>query len=91
VVFLLRRYYGLKQDGWRLIRIKSIKDYLPFDSVILQWRETAKGFFNKGHSWVEIDIDKKILRTKGYMKIIDCGELRSTYKLKKILKSKVVA
>ena len=81
-----QRFYGLKKDGWKLIRIKSLKDKLPGDEIILDLFLKAKTYLLKGNSWFEIDIDNDEISTSKSRESANTGELRSTYKLRKLLK-----
>jgi len=71
-----RRYYDLYNNGWKMIRIISLKDYLPYDEIILQIIKEAKEFLNTGHSWIKYDIDNSQVITSQYIKNYNFGNLR---------------
>ncbi len=48
----------IKKEGYKQVRIISIKDLLPSDEVLLQMLSLAKEYFNKtSHTWISFDID----------------------------------
>lgn len=76
------RWYSLYREGWKEIRITSLKDKLPFDEVILEMIELAK-FKLKERSWIHFDIDNGIYETNVEKVKFDYGVLRGTYHLEK--------
>jgi hypothetical protein len=71
-----KRKYFLKNKGWKVIIINSIKDFLPSDKIILALIHIAKEYLNSGHSWFEINIDKGKIKCSQYEKDYDFGQLR---------------
>jgi hypothetical protein len=71
-----RRYYALKNRGWRQIRIISRNDLLPTDVKIMELINLSIGYLNSGHSWIYFDIDNSIVRCREVEKHYDFGELR---------------
>lgn len=57
------RYNVIKREGYKQMRIISIKDLLPSDQILLQMLSEAKQYFSKylNHSWIEYDIDNSIV------------------------------
>jgi very-short-patch-repair endonuclease len=80
-----KRDYYLMSLGWKRIRIKSSKDWLPSDDKIKSILDVARAQFDSGRSWFEVDIDKGIVRTSKIKRKYEFGELR------KIFKSQVIA
>jgi len=79
----INRHYYLKNKGWKRIRVISTKDYMPEDNIMINLINLVKEYFNKNHSWFEINIDEGKLKCSQYEEEYDFGELRSTYMLKK--------
>lgn len=54
----------IKNEGYKIIRIKSKTDKLPHDETLLQMLFEARNYFYKypNHSWIEYDIDNSIVR-----------------------------
>jgi hypothetical protein len=76
----IKRYYIVKDAGWKMIRIISVKDKLPADKIILQMISEAKEYLNTGHSWIKFDIDNnKVINSQGEFDY-DFGELRKIKK-----------
>jgi hypothetical protein len=71
-----RRYYLMKDKGWKLIRIISEKDFLPNDNVLIELLNNAKEYLNQGHSWISFDIDKSNIICSEFEKQYDYGYLR---------------
>jgi len=76
VIKQMKRYYYLKDRGWSMIRLISLKDYLPSDEIILELIDIAKQYINTGHSWFNIYIEEKKLECREYTINYDFGELR---------------
>lgn len=53
----------IKREGYKIIRLKSSKDLLPSDQILLQMLSQAKQYFSDypQHSWITYDIDKSLL------------------------------
>ena len=66
----------LKREGWKEIRIKSLTDKIPSDSIIFNMIEYAKTYLNSGHSWIHFDIDKSIVKSNLFENHYDYGKLR---------------
>lgn len=58
------RSIQLKNDGHKIYRIISRKDFLPSDQILLQMLSDAKQYFSDypEHSWIEFDIDNETVR-----------------------------
>ena len=69
----------IKSQGYKIIRIKSEKDRLASDKILIQMLEQAKEYFFKtNHSWCVYDIDKSLLFNAEYKDGVhySYGELR---------------
>lgn len=75
-----KRYYFLKSEKWKLIKIISTKDLLPQDDILIKIINEAKEYLNTGHSWIEYNIDEGKVKCSQYEKDYDFGELRKIYK-----------
>lgn len=62
----MNRYGYLKTKNWRLIRIICKKDKLYEDKKIIKLISECKDYLNKGHSWIEIDMDKNVITGDKY-------------------------
>ena len=52
----------IKKEGYKQMRIISLKDLLPSDAVLLQMLAIAKEYFNTtSHSWINFDIDNSTM------------------------------
>jgi very-short-patch-repair endonuclease len=60
----LIRNKAVKNEGYKIIRIKSKTDKLPCDEILLQMLNKARRYFSEypNHSWIEYDIDNSIVR-----------------------------
>lgn len=59
----MKRFYTVKREGYKQIRIISSKDYLPSDEILLQILDQAKEYFNTtNHTWIEYNIDTSTMR-----------------------------
>lgn len=58
----------IKNEGYKLIRIKSKTSKLPCDEILLQMLFEARNYFYQypNHSWIEYDIDNSIVRNAEY-------------------------
>jgi very-short-patch-repair endonuclease len=72
----IKRNYFFQNRGWKLIRIISKKDWLPSDEIIFNLINECKIYLNRGHSWIEIDIDNSKIKCSQYNKKIELGKLR---------------
>lgn len=70
----------IKREGYKQIRIKSSKDLLPSDHILLQMLSEAKQYFSlyPNHSWIEFSIDTSTVRNAEHKDGIpySFGELR---------------
>lgn len=73
----------LKQAGWKLITIKSKKDNLPEDGVLLEMVENAREVFQTGRSWVNYCIDSE---TIVYRNVRNHYDFKSIVKYRDVLK-----
>ena len=74
----------IKREGYKQMRIISVKDLLPSDDILLQMLSDAKQYFSDypNHSWINFDIDKSIVRNAENKDGIpyDFGKLRKIRK-----------
>ena len=74
------RYKLVKKEGYKQMRIISLKDRLPSDQILLQMLDDARNYFAQfpNHHWIEFDIDDSIIRNAEYKSGIqyDYGKLR---------------
>lgn len=58
------RFYSLRQDGYKMMRIISAHDLLPSDTILLKMLDDAKQYFANypEHSWINYDIDNSLVR-----------------------------
>jgi len=81
----LKRFYFMKNNKWKMIRIVSTKDKLPNNKILKYLFNLACYHLQNGHSYFEINIDKGIIKYNNEeMKINFC-------KLKKINKKSISA
>lgn len=70
----------IKNEGYKIIRIKSDTNKLPCDEILLQMLFDAKQYFYNypNHSWIEFDIDNSMVRNAENKDSVryDYGELR---------------
>ncbi len=70
----------IKNEGYKIIRIKSNRDKLPCDKILLQMLLDAKQYFYNypNHSWIEFNIDSSIVRNAECKNgiLYNYGELR---------------
>lgn len=71
-----KRNYALLNQGWKIIRIVSLKDLLPSDEMIVYMYDLALNHFNKGNSWIEYNIDENVTRSSIFEKEFIYGQLR---------------
>lgn len=55
----IQRDIILSRNGWKIVRIISLKDKLPSDDKIIELFKYAKDYLNTNHSWITFDIDNK--------------------------------
>lgn len=52
----------IKREGYNQMRIISLHDYLPSDTILFQMLSDARNYFSTtSHSWVTYDIDQSLL------------------------------
>lgn len=71
----IKRYYYLRENGWKEIRIISKNDYLPLDEIIIKIIKYAKEYLNTGHSWIEFNVDNQTIKTSIFEEYFDFGKL----------------
>lgn len=78
----IKRFYVIKQEGYKQIEIISRKDWLPSDEILLQMLKDAKQYFKDypEHSWINFDIDNQTIRNAEYERSYFYGELRKITK-----------
>lgn len=72
-----RRTYGLYRDGWRLMRVRSKRDKLPSESMIITMFEIAQMLFDDGHHYVVYDIDQQTIEYNQITYCFDFGEIKT--------------
>ena len=72
----LKRYFALKKEGWKCIKIISEKDLLPYDDMITKMVDDCKNILKNNNNWVELNIDKKTIKTFSGEENYDFGDLR---------------
>ena len=76
----MNRWYSLMRSGWKEIRIISLKDKLPSDSILLEIIEYACNYLNQGHHYIKFDIDNlKVINSQGEFDY-NFGQLRKIKK-----------
>lgn len=71
----MKRYYALKYQGWKCIRIKSQHDKLPQDHILLSILDIAKHLVKSGHNWINIHLDSNTIETIDSLRHYDFGEI----------------
>ncbi len=66
----------LKRNGWKEIRIVSIKDKLPDDETLLSMLDYALNHFNNNHTWIVFDIDNGVCSFNGHTVKYDYGKTK---------------
>lgn len=78
----IRRYYFLKTNGWKTMRIVSLKDKLPSPKKLKEMLLLAKSYLYKdGHSWIEFNITENYIKLTTGNESFDFGELQSIKKI----------
>jgi len=72
----MRRGLFLHSKGWKLIKIISKYDYLPYDNVLIDMLKAAKEYLNSDHSWIIFDLDNQNIRTSQFINFFDYGDMR---------------
>ena len=76
----IKRFYVVKNEGYKQIEIISRKDWLPNDDILLQMLQDAKLYFKNfpNHSWITFDIDEGIVRNAEHKDgvVFNYGQLR---------------
>lgn len=71
----------IKNEGYKIIRIKSKTNKLPHDQILLHMLFEAKQYFYEypNHSWIEFDIDNSAIYNAEHNDgiLYDYGELRT--------------
>jgi len=76
------RFFGLRRQGWKVIRIISEKsrDKIPSDDKLFEMFNYAINYFNTGHTYIKFDIDNSKIITSQFEEIYDYGILRNITK-----------
>ena len=73
----INRSYFLKNNGWKTMRIISLKDRVPMPDKLQEMLLVAKSYFLKNNnSWIEFDIDKNLIKINNESREFDFGELQ---------------
>ena len=71
----------IKKEGYKIIRIISNTNKLPYDHVLLQMLSKAKQYFDDypNHTWIEFNIDNSVIRNAINKdgSLYDYGKLRT--------------
>ena len=74
------RFNVIKREGYKQMKIISLDDKLPSDSILIQMLFDAKSYFYQypNHSWIEFNIDTSTVRNAENKQGVyyDYGELR---------------
>lgn len=70
-----RRWYALRDAGWREIRIVSQSDKIPKENKLLEIIKHCIEYLESGHSWIRLDIDEKSLISSQFTTNVNCGRL----------------
>lgn len=74
----------IKRDGYKIIHICSLKDYLPSDEILLNMLSNSKQYFSDypNHSWISFDIDEGLVKNAENKDgvLFDYGKLRKITK-----------
>lgn len=70
-----KRSYFLKSQGWKEVRIISIKDLLPSNDTLSIMMSIAHKVFDEGRSWIYFDIDNNVIKYKNHEEYFDFGDL----------------
>jgi hypothetical protein len=74
----------LKQDGWKLITIKSKKDLLPDETTLMKFIEDSKTVLSTGRSWVTFNIDEETMKYKDYLEAYEMNGITEFRKIRRI-------
>jgi len=77
-----KRYCYLKNKGWKMIRIVSIKDFLPTPKVLKEMLEFSRVIL-KNNSWVIFDVDNEKIKSNIINSEYDFGKLKQLPKKRK--------
>lgn len=78
-----RKYYYMKQLGWKGVTIISRIDRMPEDSVIVEMISFAREHFNQNHSWIHFDVDNSKIISSAGEQSYSFGKLKSYMKFRK--------
>lgn len=82
-----RRWYALRDAGWKEIRIISKWDYIPLEQNVLNLISYAIEYINSGHSWIEFIIHDKKVRCSQFEQDYIFGKLIAVKNNSKIRKT----
>lgn len=85
---IIRNEYT-KREGWKCIRVISLKDKIPSDETMQNMIKFANDYFRTGRSWITFDIDNGIVKGFDLLDSYEFGELFSRYKIKNKLSSAI--
>ncbi|OME55383.1 hypothetical protein BSK59_12955 [Paenibacillus odorifer] len=72
----IRRNEVIKSKGYKILRIVSKNDRLPYPEKILEMINFAKSRFENGRSWITFNIDDNTFQDKQGTKKFDFGKLK---------------
>lgn len=72
----IKRYFALKNEGWKFIRIISKNDKIPNDEDILSIHKKCLELLKEGNNWVEVDYNAQTIKTFSETINYKCEKLR---------------
>lgn len=72
----MKRYFALKGEGWKCIRIISENDKIPSDDDILFIHKKCLELLKEGNNWVEVDYNAQTIKTFSDIINYKCEKLR---------------
>ena len=70
----MKRFYMLRDLGWKMVRIISVKDRVPSNDKLLEMIDIAKKELDN-HSWIKFDLDNGLIETSNGLKQSEYGIL----------------
>ena len=71
----MKRYYALKSEGWKCIKVISENDKIPSDEDIKSIHKKCLELL-RDNNWVEVNYNAKTIRTFSETINYECGKLR---------------
>lgn len=70
----MKRFYMLKDLGWKMVRIISVKDKVPSREKLLEMIEIARIELDN-HSWIKFNLDNSTIETSDSFIKFNYGDL----------------